>query len=83
LIEAHEEMELYVGMDVDPVAHELALPRIQNLVANREPKLKAYTQLTNFKNIKSVLDAIAIKDDHVRSGIEGIFIDLGVSSMQA
>jgi 16S rRNA C1402 N4-methylase RsmH len=31
------------------------------------------------------LDAIAIKDYHfaISSGIEGIFIDLGVSSMQA
>lgn len=78
-------MELYVGMDVDPVAHQLALPRIQNVVSSRVPKLKAYTQLANFKDIKCILDAIAIEDDHlvIGSGVEGIFIDLGVSSMQA
>ncbi|KAJ1698197.1 hypothetical protein LUZ63_006709 [Rhynchospora breviuscula] len=84
VIEAHEEMELYVGMDVDPAAHKLALPRFHDLVSNRTPKLNTYTQLTNFKNIKRVLHAIAIKDDSlvVSTGVDGIFIDLGVSSMQ-
>lgn len=74
-----------MGMDVDPAAHQLALPHIQSLVAKRDPKLKAYTRLTNFKNIKSVLDAIAIKDGQIAisSGVDGIFMDLGVSSMQA
>lgn len=78
-------MELYVGMDVDPVAHQLALPRIQALAADRGPKLKTYTQVTNFKKIECVLREIAPKDDQfiISSGVSGIFIDLGVSSMQA
>ncbi|EPS59720.1 hypothetical protein M569_15084, partial [Genlisea aurea] len=85
MIRAHPEMELYVGLDVDPVAHQIAQPQLDALCSkdsdqNRAGELQAHILLKNFKNIKSVLRDIG--GNQAASGVYGIFMDLGVSSMQ-
>ncbi|KAJ3669302.1 hypothetical protein LUZ60_011252 [Juncus effusus] len=94
MIEAHEEMEFYVGMDVDPTTHNMARTRIESLIEDkgRSTSLRAYTRATNFKNIKHVLhnpseslNEIGLNDSGLISnfsGVDGILIDLGISSMQ-
>ncbi|KAG8375294.1 hypothetical protein BUALT_Bualt10G0085400 [Buddleja alternifolia] len=84
MIQAHPEMEFYVGLDVDPVAHEIAQAKI-NMFLNKDSgsstsDLQAHTLLKNFKNIKTVLHDIDGK--HATSGVHGILMDLGMSSMQ-
>lgn len=85
-------MELYIGMDVDPSALEIGRSRIEAFLANRETNgddedasqgtLRAYTHAKNFKYIKHVLGSV---DENIAvgtSGVDGILIDLGMSSMQ-
>uniref|UniRef100_A0A0E0G0V2 Uncharacterized protein n=2 Tax=Oryza TaxID=4527 RepID=A0A0E0G0V2_ORYNI len=92
MMEAHPEMELYIGMDVDPSALEIGQSRIEAFLANRETNgddedasqgtLRAYTHAKNFKYIKHVLGSV---DENIAvgtSGVDGILIDLGMSSMQ-
>jgi 16S rRNA (cytosine1402-N4)-methyltransferase len=92
MMEAHPEMELYIGMDVDPSALEIGRSRIEAFLANRETNgddedasqgtLRAYTHAKNFKYIKHVLGSV---DENIAvgtSGVDGILIDLGMSSMQ-
>ncbi|KAG1364550.1 hypothetical protein COCNU_11G013770 [Cocos nucifera] len=82
IIEAHRELELYVGLDVDPVAHDKARARIEDLL-NDDPRAgswKAYTHVRNFKYIKSVLGGI--DENLLEGGVDGILMDLGMSSMQ-
>ncbi|XP_020578759.1 uncharacterized protein LOC110023610 [Phalaenopsis equestris] len=81
IIEAHRELELFVGMDLDTLAVDKARARIEAVIKDgfRE-KLKAYTHVRNFKYIKTVLGGV---DDKLLSeGVDGIFMDLGISSMQ-
>lgn len=75
----HRELEVYVGLDVDPAAHEKGRARIEELLKDSEG-LKAYTHLRNFKYIKSVLGGI--DEDLLNEGVDGILMDLGMSSMQ-
>uniref|UniRef100_J3L9G2 Ribosomal RNA small subunit methyltransferase H n=2 Tax=Oryza brachyantha TaxID=4533 RepID=J3L9G2_ORYBR len=93
MMEAHPEMELYIGMDVDPSALEIGQNRIEAFLASRETDggddedalqgtLCAYTHAKNFKYIKHVLGSV---DENIAvgtSGVDGILIDLGMSSMQ-
>lgn len=84
IIKAHPEMKLYVGLDVDPVAHEMALSRLKGILYKDSydgtSDLQVHTFLKNFKNIKSVLHEI---DGEVSAaGVHGIIMDLGMSSMQ-
>ncbi|ONK68226.1 uncharacterized protein A4U43_C05F9010 [Asparagus officinalis] len=79
VIEMHRELEVYVGLDVDPVAHEKGRARIEGLLKGSEG-LKAYTHLRNFKYIKSVL--AGIDEDLLKEGVDGVLMDLGMSSMQ-
>ncbi|XP_073119462.1 uncharacterized protein [Henckelia pumila] len=84
IIQAHPEMELYIGLDVDPVAHEIAQNQI-NMVSHKGSgdslsSLQVYTFLKNFKNIKAVLQEVGGK--HSDPGIQGVLMDLGMSSMQ-
>ncbi|XP_010929435.1 uncharacterized protein [Elaeis guineensis] len=82
IIEAHRELELYVGLDVDPIAHDKARARIEDLL-NDDPRagsLKAYTHVRNFKYIQSVLGGI--DENLLEGGVDGILMDLGMSSMQ-
>lgn len=79
IIRAHPELELYVGMDVDPIAHEKARARIHSLRGDSS-HLKAHSFIRNFKNIKSVLREV--DEEVLNSGVDGILMDLGMSSMQ-
>ncbi|CAA3028063.1 ribosomal RNA small subunit methyltransferase H [Olea europaea subsp. europaea] len=84
IIKAHPEMKLYVGLDVDPVAHEMAQSRLKGILykdsCDGTSDLQVHTFLKNFKNIKSVLHDI---DGEVSAaGVHGIIMDLGMSSMQ-
>ncbi|PKA65832.1 16S rRNA (cytosine1402-N4)-methyltransferase [Apostasia shenzhenica] len=81
IIEAHRELELFVGLDVDPVAHEKARARIEALLGDgSREQMKAYIHLRNFKHIKSVL--VGIDENLLNVGVDGILMDLGISSMQ-
>lgn len=66
-------------MDVDPIAHEKAQARIRSLCGDSS-HLKAHTFMRNFKNIKSVLREV--DEELLSSGVDGILMDLGMSSMQ-
>ncbi|KAG0467001.1 hypothetical protein HPP92_018581 [Vanilla planifolia] len=81
IIEAHRELELFVGLDVDPLALDKSRARIEALLSDgSRDELRAYTHVRNFKYIKAVLDGI---DENLLSeGVDGIFLDLGLSSMQ-
>lgn len=74
------ELELYVGLDIDPAAHEKGKARIESVIKDSEPGLKAYTHLRNFKYIRSVL--AGIDDNLLSEGVDGVLMDLGLSSMQ-
>ena len=76
-------MEFYVGFDVDPVAHQIALDKI-NYVLDKDSghsraHLQVHTLVKNFKSIKTALHDI---DENRSPGVQGILMDLGMSSMQ-
>ena len=74
-------MEVYVGLDVDPTALEKARARINSVLHDPNPSsLKAYTILENFRYVKSLL--CDVDETLVETGIDGIRMDLGMSSMQ-
>ncbi|XP_031111688.1 uncharacterized protein LOC116015677 [Ipomoea triloba] len=84
IIQAHPEMQVYVGLDVDPLAHQMAQDRI-NVILKKDSSytdsdLKVHTYLKNFKDVKSVL--CEVDKGLLTSGIDGILMDLGMSSMQ-
>ncbi|KAG7037555.1 rsmH, partial [Cucurbita argyrosperma subsp. argyrosperma] len=79
IIQAHPELKFYMGMDVDPIALDKAQDRISDLFCE-DSDLKAYTVLKNFKYMKSLL---ADSDEKpLDPGVDGILMDLGMSSMQ-
>ncbi|KAK6911220.1 Ribosomal RNA small subunit methyltransferase H [Dillenia turbinata] len=84
IIQAHPEMQLYVGLDVDPIAHEKAQVRINSFLhgesCHRTYDLKMYTLLKNFKDFRSVLEEV--DERSLTPGVNGILMDLGMSSMQ-
>ncbi|CAN6234063.1 unnamed protein product [Urochloa humidicola] len=92
MMEAHPEMKLYVGMDVDPTALEIGRGHIEAFLASKEASggendalqgtLRAYTHVKNFKYIKQVLGSVDERLAVGSSGVDGILIDLGMSSMQ-
>ncbi|XP_039146311.1 LOW QUALITY PROTEIN: ribosomal RNA small subunit methyltransferase H [Dioscorea cayenensis subsp. rotundata] len=79
IIEAHNEMQMYLGLDIDSMAHAMARHRIEALL-DGAPGLKAYTHVRNFKYIKSVLTDV--DENLLNNGVDGILMDLGMSSMQ-
>uniref|UniRef100_A0A7N0RCZ5 Uncharacterized protein n=1 Tax=Kalanchoe fedtschenkoi TaxID=63787 RepID=A0A7N0RCZ5_KALFE len=84
IIESHPELKMYVGMDVDPAAHERARTRIKAVLndvsSTRSSDLRTYTVLKNFRFIKPVL--AELDDECLAAGVDGILMDLGMSSMQ-
>jgi len=94
MMEAHPELELYIGMDVDPSALEIGRRHIEAFLAGREReanggeddalqgRLRAYIHVKNFKYIKQVLGSVDESLAVGSSGVDGILIDLGMSSMQ-
>ncbi|KAL2651618.1 hypothetical protein R1flu_019746 [Riccia fluitans] len=83
VLSAHPEMETFIGLDVDPTAHAEAQPRLQQMVkalsfSSSSPKLHFIR--TNFRNIKTALRDLS--PDLLDRGVDGILMDLGMSSMQ-
>ncbi|KAE8687498.1 MraW methylase family protein isoform 3 [Hibiscus syriacus] len=79
IIQSHPKLKLFIGMDVDPAALRLARSRINAIShSHTHPNLEALTFLKNFRQIKSLLTQV----DHISSGVDGILMDLGMSSMQ-
>ncbi|ESW33261.2 hypothetical protein PHAVU_001G057500 [Phaseolus vulgaris] len=75
VIRGHPEMKFFVGMDVDSVAHDIAQPRLDAVLSS---DVKAFTVLRNFRDVKSVLREFT----DLNMGVDGILMDLGMSSMQ-
>ncbi|KAJ7521164.1 hypothetical protein O6H91_19G040800 [Diphasiastrum complanatum] len=86
IIKAHSELQTFIGFDVDPLIHSEARSRIQVALdyANQSSATLKNLQLhllhTNFKYIKNVLKRV--DNDLALTGVNGILMDLGVSSMQ-
>ncbi|KAK3000981.1 hypothetical protein RJ639_020942 [Escallonia herrerae] len=84
VIQAHREMQSYIGLDVDPVAHEKARAQInvvlQGCSCDLPSSLKVHTLLKNFKDIKPAL--CEVDEKILVPGVDGILMDLGMSSMQ-
>lgn len=78
MIRGHPELKYFVGMDVDPVAREMAQTRLNSVLHGRESSVRVFTVLRNFRHIKSVLGEMGEQDLEV----DGILMDLGMSSMQ-
>ncbi|XP_057423948.1 uncharacterized protein LOC130717647 isoform X1 [Lotus japonicus] len=78
VIRGHPELKYFVGMDVDPVAREMAQTRLNSVLHGRESSVRVFTVLRNFRHIKSVLGEMGEQDLEV----DGILMDLGMSSMQ-
>ncbi|CAN4081105.1 unnamed protein product [Withania somnifera] len=81
IIRAHPEMQVYIGLDVDPIAHQMSQSQLKSIIdRDTLSALKVHTFLKNFKDVKSVLGEVA--DDLLYGGVNGILMDLGMSSMQ-
>ncbi|OWM67902.1 uncharacterized protein LOC116196745 [Punica granatum] len=84
IIQAHPELQCYIGLDMDPVAHEMARTRINGLLnsgaSHVSSDLRTHFHLKNFKFIRSVLSEVDEK--LIDGGVDGILMDLGMSSMQ-
>ncbi|KAK8610467.1 hypothetical protein V6N13_081623 [Hibiscus sabdariffa] len=79
IIQSHPELKLFIGMDVDPLALRMSRSRITAVShSHPHPNFQALTFLKNFRHIKSLLAQV----DHISSGVDGILMDLGMSSMQ-
>ncbi|KAA3457753.1 ribosomal RNA small subunit methyltransferase H-like [Gossypium australe] len=80
IIQSHPELKLFIGMDVDPLALRLARSRINAAISHSHPhpNFQALTFVKNFRHIRSLLTEV----DHISSGVDGILMDLGMSSMQ-
>ncbi|TKY58212.1 Ribosomal RNA small subunit methyltransferase H [Spatholobus suberectus] len=75
VIRGHPELKCFVGMDVDSVAHDVAQPRLDAVLSSG---VRAFTVLRNFRDVKSVLREVG----EIQLGVDGILMDLGMSSMQ-
>ncbi|KAJ4844657.1 hypothetical protein Tsubulata_044133 [Turnera subulata] len=81
VIKAHPELQCYVGMDVDPVAHAKAGPRLDDAIScANNPNLRAHLVLKNFRHLSSSIHDLHPGLSH--SGVDAILMDLGMSSMQ-
>eukprot|EP00898_Chlorokybus_atmophyticus_P007468 jgi/Chlat1/7722/Chrsp66S07193 len=78
LINAHPEMHTFIGLDVDPVAHELATQKLKAAAAGRQ--LSVHLVRTNFRHLKQTL--AKLPPTIAANGVDGILLDLGMSSMQ-
>lgn len=81
MISSHPELKYFIGMDVDPVAHEMAQARINSVLHSGDSSVKVFTVLRNFKHIKSALIETG-EEQLSAAGVDGILMDLGMSSMQ-
>jgi 16S rRNA (cytosine1402-N4)-methyltransferase len=70
ILMAHPEIQLFIGMDQDPVALDIASRRL------KQHGEKVRCVLANFQEMKETLSFLSPQY------ADGIFLDLGVSSMQ-
>ncbi|KAE9588981.1 hypothetical protein Lal_00012696 [Lupinus albus] len=81
VISDHPELKYFIGMDVDPVAHKMARARISSVLHSDDSSVKVFTMLKNFRHIKSALVETGV-EQLIANGVDGILMDLGMSSMQ-
>ncbi|KAF3781913.1 Ribosomal RNA small subunit methyltransferase H [Nymphaea thermarum] len=85
IIRSHPELEIFIGLDIDPMAYKMANVQLDFILNNegeerKEPALQRYTYLRNFRDIRSIVRQV---DANISSdGVDGILMDLGMSSMQ-
>lgn len=70
ILKEHPEIEMLIGIDQDPVAQKIAQERLLPW------KDRIHYAAENHTNLKKILDSLSI------NGVDGILLDLGVSSMQ-
>ena len=78
ILSAHPEMRNLVALDVDPIAHLLAAPRLQAAAATLAPLCRVHQVEANFETLEVVLG----REEELPQALDGILLDLGVSSMQ-
>ena len=66
-------------MDVDPVAHDKAQVRIEEVLHSRSG-LMGKTLVRNFRGVKHAIGEV--DENLLESGVDAILMDLGMSSMQ-
>ncbi|MDF2550232.1 MAG: rsmH [Chlamydiales bacterium] len=77
ILEAHPEIELLVGLDQDPMAIEIAKERLAPFQG------KVQILCTNFSGMEEALQPLDASGKYgSKLCFDGIFFDLGVSSMQ-
>mgnify|MGYP000205661781 CR=1 FL=1 len=77
IIKEHPELKTFIGLDVDPKAHLLASLKLKNAV-ERETGPEIHIVAANFEHLKSTLYQLGLAEQ----GVDGILMDLGMSSMQ-
>ncbi|CAK9863712.1 unnamed protein product [Sphagnum jensenii] len=78
IVEAHPELHTFIGLDVDPVAHEEARSRLEATSTSTLMQLNLVR--TNFRNFQKVLRDVDAR--LAQEGVDGVLMDLGMSSMQ-
>ena len=79
IADAHPELATLVGVDVDPEAHRLAQPRLAGLQQRRG--FAWHPVQGNFGDLPALL-AAELPSGALQSGVDGVLMDVGVSSMQ-
>lgn len=77
ILEEHPEVHTFIGLDVDPRAHKEAKRRLAGV---HSQGLKLHLVTSNFGNVQTVLRDL--KQGYESGGVDGMLLDLGVSSMQ-
>lgn len=76
IIKQHQELQQYLGIDRDQTALDIASPLVQHALVNGA---QCDLACSNFRDIASLL---ARTHDAASGTVNGILLDLGVSSMQ-
>lgn len=77
LLQQHPECEHFVGIDVDPTAHVLAA---EHLKQAQSPNTQISLLQGNFGSMQQLLQQVP--GNMQQGGVNGILLDLGISSMQ-
>ncbi|KAF8056393.1 rsmH [Scenedesmus sp. PABB004] len=81
MVQQHPELEVAVGIDVDPTAHALADARLAPLTGG--PGQPALRQLRgNYSDVASLLSGCDAPGGALVGRVDAMLMDLGVSSMQ-
>ena len=79
VLRAHPEVRAFVGLDVDPTAHDIAPPRIRAAAAGSDTSLEFVH--ANFRGLREALSSIS--PGLADGGVDGILLDLGGDPVQA